>query len=594
MGFPFWKADVFRRLLLLVPGLFVVGGPLCAQSEEVLEAPLPEFLRPAAVPANDSLNSETIRKLEGIAREGRLPTYEDLRLSEPGTGAALAQIYLQSLPLMQEDDAATSDVVFAELDPTPEFAVLRLEELLTLGFRQNFSLLNSRRSLEIQESGVRTEQGEFVPFVDWVSGARARQSRDFEAISAADRSKETNTTTRGYDLDSGLELTQNLPTGGTVTGDFTEATGESRTTGGNGISETNRYDAGAGVRFTQPLLRGSGLLTGEGTDIGTANLRRARLAQLDAQLQNRLNERDVALRIIRQYFSILQSKQQLVVSRDAILERYRFLDETRVYYEVGRVAESEILRAQIQFLQEVEQAINRQQRLDDAREGLLQVLSLPLETPVSLLDITTQVTNQGAFSIPTVEEALSLARRNRLELLREDLTVEQADIALQLARNNILVDLDFDAGARYFDNGSSFPQANDFKQDTFDAGVSLRVPLSNRIRARESIRSSTLRLDQAKTNRLSRERTIDEEVLQNHRSVLTTEARLTVLRRQVEQARRNLELIRGSYEVGFSSITEVRLAQDDLFNAETSYKTALLDYQVSIAEFYVAVGLPLI
>ncbi len=76
--------------------------------------------------------------------------------------------------------------------------------------------------------------------------------------------------------------------------------------------------------------------------------------------------------------------------------------------------------------------------------------------------------------------------------------------------------------------------------------------------------------------------------------MLTTEARLTVLRKQVEQARRNLELIKGSFEVGFATVTEVRLAQDDLFNTETSYKNALLGYQVSIAELYVAMGMPLL
>ena len=78
-----------------------------------------------------------------------------------------------------------------------------------------------------------------------------------------------------------------------------------------------------------------------------------------------------------------------------------------------------------------------------------------------------------------------------------------------------------------------------------------------------------------------------------HRSVLTTEANLTLLRKTVDQARRNLELINGSLEVGFSTITEVRLAQDDLFSAETRYNNALLNYQVALAELYVALGLPL-
>lgn len=591
--FPFFQP---RYGHTLIPSAFLILASVCNSVLLAQELPLastPDSASESATTAFQENEEETIRRLEDLAREGRLPSYEDLRLTSDSR-IDLALVYINSLPLMT-DDTPTSDVVFAELKPIPSFSELRLEDLLDLSFTQNFSLINSRRSLQIQESGVRSAQGEFVPFIDWVSNARAERSRDFETPVNTNPNRETQTETYGYDLSTGLELTQNLPTGGAVTGDFTEGTGESRSSSGvNGISESNSYDAGGGLRFRQPLLQGSGLLTGEGSDIGTANLRRSRLDRLDSELQNRLNERDTALRVIRQYFSILQSKQQLIVSREAILERYRFLEENRVYYDVGRVAESEILRAQIQFLQEVERAINRQQQLDDAREQLLGLLGLPLETPISLVDITGLVTNRGAFAIPPVSEALALARVNRLELMRSDLSIEQSMINKQLAENAILADLDFDVGVRYFDTGSNFRDANDLKQDRIDAGVSLRVPLSNRIRTREAIRQSSIRLEQARTNRLSQERSIDQEVLSAHRDVLTTEARLTVLRKQVEQARRNLELIKGSFEVGFATVTEVRLAQDDLFNTETSYKNALLGYQVSIAELYVAMGMPLL
>jgi outer membrane protein TolC len=68
---------------------------------------------------------------------------------------------------------------------------------------------------------------------------------------------------------------------------------------------------------------------------------------------------------------------------------------------------------------------------------------------------------------------------------------------------------------------------------------------------------------------------------------------LTLLKKNVEQARRSLELINGKFEVGFATVTEVRLAQDDLFNAETRYSDAILNYQIQVARLYVALGRPL-
>jgi len=537
------------------------------------------------------MTDDVFENLENLAQEGALPQYSDLLL--PSENAVeLAETYLQSMPVMQ-DDYLTTDVVFADIPEDSFYRELTLIDLLSIAEENNFSLINSRRGVEIAESNVREDQGFFVPFVDLVSDARVFQDRDEDAVAFDNASRRTKAVTRGYDLSTGLEVTQNLPTGGAIVGDFTESVANARTEQANGIADGRTYGASTSLRYTQPLLRGSGLLTGQGTDIGTVNLRQSRLSNLRERIANQLDERDIYLRVISNYFNLLQFKQQLLVSRDAIRERYRFLDETRIKYSVGRVAESEILRAQIQFLQEIERAIGRQQNLDDAREGLLNILGLPLDTPISLIDITTDLADRGRFDIPDRESALSYARNNRLELQLSDISIKQSEISQQVAVNNILADLDFDVGVSAFDSDRNYGQGHDFDNDSIDAGISLRIPLSNRIADRENIRQARLSLEQAKTNRISLERDLDQDVLTAHRGVLTTEARLTVLTKQVEQARRNLELINGSFEVGFASITEVRLAQDDLFDAETAFKNAVLGYQVNIAQLYVAMGLPL-
>lgn len=533
---------------------------------------------------------DVIERLEQLAREGRLPSYEDLRLPHVA-GRDVVRTYLDAMPVM-EDDYATTDVVFAFVDETSPYALLELPDLIELALDNNFELINSDRSVRIARSQARAEEAFFIPFVDLVASGRASRTRAHDSPSVTNPGEETKQTTTSTRVAGGIEATQNLPTGGSILLDVTESKTNTRTASGDGVMESRVWEADAELRFIQPLLRGSGLLTGDGTDIGTANLRRARLAELDDILADTLAERDVVLSVIRQYFRILQIKQQLLVSRDAIRERYRFLDETRVKYDVGRVAESEILRAEIQFLQEVETAIGRQQQLDDARDTLLILLGLPLETEVSLIDITGELTRRGRIEVPPLDQAVQMALSRRRELMRADINVQLAAISTRVARNNVLPDLDFDAGLAAFDADESFTRANEFDRDRADAGLALRIPLQN-IQRREAHRQSVLRLEQARTNRLSLERDLTRQVYSTFRSVLTTEARLTVLQQRVAQARRNLELINESFEVGASTITEVRLAQDDLFNTEAAYSSAILNYQIGIAELYVAMGLSL-
>lgn len=570
-----------RVFLALATLLGCAAGAATAQQAPVAPA--------AQTPSQD----DVIEDIARLAEQGRLPDYDALRL--PAADAVLMdERYLQTMPLMT-GDVVTTDTVFADVDADEPYALLGLRDLIGIALDNNFNLMTSNLGLEIARSETTSAQFFFVPFVDLVGDARTTLFKDDRTADPNNPGRRTSATTRNDRLQGGVEATQNLPTGGRVTGSILEGYSNRRSSIGGSTSRDSSYDADASVRYIQPLLRGSslpGLVGGDGSVVGQAELRRARLSESSTVINDRLAQRDVVRAVIRQYFQILQLKQQLLVSRDAIAERYRFLNESRIKFEAGRVAESEILRAQIQVLQEIERALNRQQQLDDARDSLLILLGLPLDTRISLVDITEQLIARGRFEFPMNQEAVSIALNNRFELMRADIGLAIAEIDRAVSRNDTLPDLNFDVGYGRSEADDTFRGAQSLADQEFDAGLSLRIPLQT-VRRREAARRSVLRYEQRQIDREALERDVTQEVLSTHRSLLTTEARLTVLRRQVEQARRNLELINASFDEGFSTITEVRLAQDDLFNAETAYSNAVLGYQISIAELYIAMGLPL-
>ncbi|MBI5154785.1 TolC family protein, partial [Candidatus Poribacteria bacterium] len=321
------------------------------------------FSAPGRSHAADMSPDPVMKRMEDLARSGELPRYEDLRLPEAGS-VEIREQYIRTIPLLA-GDVVTTGSVFSNVPPDSHYAELVLDDLVAIVLEGNFDLVNSRRSVQIARSAATSSQAFFLPFVDLVSSARVEQTRDPDSTSTDRPAKETTRTTTADTEEGGLEMGQELPTGGRLTFDATQSRVGTRDASGDGIFEDdNAFDSRGEVRFIQPLLRGGG------TDVGTADLRRSRLREMDSILTDKIAQRDRVLEVIRQYFQILQFKQQLLVSADAIRERYRFLDETRVKYEVGRVAESEILRAEIQFLQEIETAINRQQQLDNARESL--------------------------------------------------------------------------------------------------------------------------------------------------------------------------------------------------------------------------------
>lgn len=515
-----------------------------------------------------------------------LPAPGDLKLAT-GVETRMGARFLETLPVLN-GELFTTTTIFRNVDPNSKYANLDLRDLVEIAQQNNFDLINTDRSVQISRSQTRSEEAFFLPFVDLVGDARIRRTKDRDTNSLSFPFEGDDTVTaRTTTTNAGVEITQNLPTGGTITASGAESRTSSKTDDGDTELHSRGFGAEAEIRYLQPLLRGGGI------EVGTANLRSQRLSEIDTILGQRISERDTALRVINAYFDVASLKQQLQVSADALRERRRFLEETELKYQVGRVAESEILRAEIQFLQEVESAIGRRQAFENAREDLLILLGLPLDTQISLVDITPILRERGRVEIPGVQEAISSGLASRLELMRSDITIAQSEINLRLSRNNMLPDLNFDAGYGRNDSGNSYQDANEFKDTGWDAGISVRIPVIN-IQRRESLRQSAIRLEQVKTNRLSLERSMTQEIIVAHRSVLSSEASLTVLQKTVEQARKNLQLINGSFEVGFSSVTEVRLAQDDLFQAETRYSSSLLNYQSALANLYRAMGRPLI
>ncbi|CAN5186504.1 hypothetical protein BH09SUM1_BH09SUM1_30490 [soil metagenome] len=587
--------DVNRIIALLFLTLVVLRPHATAQQPTPTPDPQQQQSVAAAPPlTTNEEGGPTISEDDTITvPPGELPDFDTLRFRH-GKELELQAHYLESLSTTSED-LITSSIIFPEVAKGSKFAELHLGDLIALALENNFELANARRSVLIARSSTRGEEATFIPFVDLVGESRYIFDRN-ENATRVETSKKTGLprtvpTTRDTDTwrnSPGVESGVTLPTGAQITANGRQTRDDTSVSDGAGTLPNERsYSSNAEIRLLQPLLRGAG------PDVAQAGLRRARIREMDQVLSEQINRRDITFDVINGYFGLLQTARQLQVSADAIRIRQQFLDETRIKFDVGRVDESEILRAEIQYLSELETAVDRRRALLDQKDSLLITLGLPLDTPISFVDITESLAKRGRVNIPGVQDAIDEGLNSRMELMRQDLSVALGEIDQRVARNDLLPDLNLDGGYNRNDSGRSYSEGSGFENSGWDAGVSFRIPLIN-IQRRESAKRTALNLEQKRTDRLSVERSTTQQILSFHRSVLSTEAQLTLLSKNVEQARKNLDLINGQFEVGFSTVTEVRLAQDDLFAAETRYSNTLLNYQIQLARLYVALGRPLI
>ncbi len=573
---------LFPFPVLLVAGTMVGGGrsvfPATTPTAGLI---LPE--RPPFSPVATSSFIDYFKQSQGATTASLLATTATLMVVE-GMSTATAPT---TIPLWLAGPTTGSVLGI----PLP----LSLEQCVAIGLEFNFGLQNSRRDVRIAASQYRQEQFEFVPFLDIFSGYSYADSktgiRDGSGLEQ----------TRMHDLNVGVQVRQNFPTGGDLT--IRQQLDRRRlweqrrvetvdpVTGRVSVSHpserTYDWENSLDIRARQPLLRGGGLT------VGMASLRLARIAQIQSEITNHIRRRDLANSIIRSYLVILQRQLDARVSLDAIREKKRFYDETIVKHELGEIAESEIWRAKIQWLQEQQRSRQLQQSFLDSLDSLLLLMGLPLETPLRLEEFTGQISDLAVLGLTDPDACVREGLARRPEILAADLAIRRAQIDVEVAKNGLLPYLDLEA--RYGDDeqGPHLRDVRDLDRSrTWSLGTLFDWPFPN-MANRQALTRAKLRLEKALTDRQSLERDITEEIRRLHRALLSNEERVKILAETVALAERSLQLENARFYYGENTSTEVRQAQDDLFQARTDYNNAKLRYQSDLASLYRALGRPL-
>jgi len=473
---------------------------------------------------------------------------------------------------------------------------LSLDHCIQLALAHNFGLQNSRRDVEMAKSTYRAEVFEFVPFVDLFSGyayadskTGLRQGSDVEQ-------------TRSHDVNVGLQAKQNFPTGGDVSigqvVDRKRVSEQARVetvdpvTGR--VSEVSHpsaresvWEKSLEVTARQPFLRGGGL------SVGMADLRLARLGQIEATVKDQILRRNLVLSVVGGYFTILQRQLDARVSLDAIREKNRFYEETMTKHKLGEIAESEIWRAKIQWLQEQQRSRQLEQSFLDSLDALLVLMGLPLETTYRLREFTGQVADLSTLGLADSDSCVREALAKRPEIVLADLALHRARINVELARNGILPSLDLEASYKDKEPETHLRDVRSLdNRRAWSFGALFDVPFPN-MSNREALKRARLGLEQAETDRKSLDRSITEEVRRLQRALLANRTRVDILAETVALAERSLQLENARFFYGENTSTEVRQAQDDLFQARTDYNNAMLRYQSDLAGLYRAVGRPL-
>ena len=316
---------------------------------------------------------------------------------------------------------------------------------------------------------------------------------------------------------------------------------------------------------------------------------------------------DLVAAVRSAYYNVLLAKQAHAVLMEAVATTQRVVDNTRVLYENGLVAEYDYLTAQVQLSNLQPQVLQAQNAIDISKLQLKMYLSIPEDVDVDVEgslddfrdqillaeDYTTDITENTTLRTLELQSELLDHQERLIQSTRMPTVAAFGQISL-IGQERIDLSKLMGGGAAGGAGAAAMAQsANQSKfwwQYPISIGAQISIPIFagfSRTNQLREVRNQQAQLD---LQRQYAEEGVRLQIQLSINTLLT--ARETMLSNEltVEQAQAAYNISYTRYEAGAGTILELNSAQLSLTQAQLNYSQSIYDYLAAHAEYEKTLG----
>ncbi len=367
--------------------------------------------------------------------------------------------------------------------------------------------------------------------------------------------------------------------------------------------------------FTQHLMRDFGRLT---------NMHQIRVAQNNQKMSETQFERqliDLVAQAQRSYWDLVFTAEDIKVKQRSMDLAQKTLSDNQIQVQIGTLAPIDVVQAESEVASRRVQYVTSTYTEVQTQDQVKKLITVQGDPGLLLAKLTpTQgVLKPNASDVLPVEEAIKVALENRPEMRQLQLDLENRNIDLDYAKNQLLPSVDVlasytqtgVAGAKatntngFFNSGgatvnpdlvggvgTAFGQVFSYNYTGYSVGVSVQIPLRNRAAQGDNARAATEK--RIAENRITAQA---QQIALEVRNALTqvdmNKARIEAATRARELAERRLEAEQKKFDLGASTIRFVLEEQRNVAQAQTDELQSLVNYTKSLADFDRATGMTL-
>jgi len=361
-------------------------------------------------------------------------------------------------------------------------------------------------------------------------------------------------------------------------------------TQGNGVAPSGRFVTNDGVH----VYRSWGIVHQDITPntFFKSSYRRAQAAEALAAAKVEIAQRGLAVTVTRNYYAFVTAQRKYATAQQSVQQAQRFLDISRQQENLGQVAHSDVVKAQIQYEQQSQNFQEATLAMENGRLNLAVLLFPDLNENFTVVDDL-----DSSRALPPFPEVQAMGANQNPELRVAQEALRQATQHIRIARNAMLPTLAIDGNYGIEANAfalhsrvAAAPQFGPLPNLGYYLVGNFQLPIFDWGGRRSKVRQAEVRERQARVELTQAQRQLLGNLYLFYNEALTARAAVDTLRRASDLAAESLRLINLRYQAGESTALEVVDAQNTLVQTRNAYDDAQTRYRVAVANLQTLTG----
>ena len=316
---------------------------------------------------------------------------------------------------------------------------------------------------------------------------------------------------------------------------------------------------------------GSSLTIYQGGNINnTIEQNRLNMERNEVQLERYDNQ--LATQILQSFLVILGNQELLNYELEVLNASREQVKQGRVRHNVGTILESDLLLLEAQYYSDSNNVVDTRINIENNLLDLKVLLSMNPTDDLEIVSPNTDNLDDLKESLPSEEEAISLAMEYMPDLRMSDYDVRLAEKSVDMARGNYFPSISANAnvgmGVLSFDSEGN---SKWYGKPTESAGISMSIPIYSRGQTKANVKKSRIALEQARLDYEQTVLSVRQTVAQAYRNVVSAYNAYKVSQVKENAYSKSFNAYNIQYQYGTITTVELLQQQNNYLNALNSY-----------------------